>query len=128
MAISRFTSLAPLWLGLLLLGLAQGAAAEPPVGLTTPEGEHVVLQPQDGERALIVHFWTTWCSECAAELPILEAATAVISHTPRRHEKRLMSMRGAGSPLPFITLKDEIDEQDDEIRQLRAYIHQTPVA
>jgi CBS domain-containing protein len=25
-------------------------------------------------------------------------------------------------------LKDEIDEQDEEIRQLRAYIHQSPVA
>jgi thiol-disulfide isomerase/thioredoxin len=35
----------------------------------------VTLAP-DGGPALVVHFWASWCPECAEELPVLEAVAA----------------------------------------------------
>jgi len=52
-------------------------AAEEPVPLATLEGTPVALARREGEPALIVHFWATWCPSCVEELPFLaEAAKA----------------------------------------------------
>jgi thiol-disulfide isomerase/thioredoxin len=34
----------------------------------------VALALGAGERALVVHFWASWCPECEKELPVLEHA------------------------------------------------------
>ncbi len=44
-------------------------------------------------------------------------------HLPVVHDGRVIAMLSMRD-----LLKDEIDEQDEEIRHLRAYIHQSPVA
>ena len=43
--------------------------------LETLAGERVALAPAAG-RALVVHFWATWCPSCADELPALALARA----------------------------------------------------
>jgi thiol-disulfide isomerase/thioredoxin len=53
-----------------LLAFALGGASGP-LELETLEGESVALALRDGERALVVHFWATWCPECLDELPLL---------------------------------------------------------
>lgn len=55
----------------LALGLI---GADAPLHLETEEGQAVVLAPAAGERALLVHFWATWCPDCVEELPILAAS------------------------------------------------------
>jgi thiol-disulfide isomerase/thioredoxin len=64
------------WLGALLV-FAGGAAraGEPSLEARDPAGRRVTLAP-DGVPALIVHFWASWCPECAEELPGLEAVAA----------------------------------------------------
>jgi thiol-disulfide isomerase/thioredoxin len=57
-----------------LLVLATGAASEAPLEALGPGGERVELSLGAGSTALIVHFWASWCPECAEELPQLEAA------------------------------------------------------
>jgi thiol-disulfide isomerase/thioredoxin len=52
-----------------------GAAPPAPLELVTLAGERVSLAPSDG-RALVVHFWATWCPSCANELPELVRASA----------------------------------------------------
>ena len=61
--------------GLALLGLCVGAAPPAPLELETLEGEPVALAPAS-ERALVVHFWATWCPSCVDELPALAEARA----------------------------------------------------
>lgn len=34
-------------------------------------GDEVELTLRDGETALVVHLWASWCPECAHELPLL---------------------------------------------------------
>ncbi len=63
----------------LLLVLLAGlllAAAPSPIAVQSRSGEPVELALADGERALVVHFWATWCPECVVELPALERAVA----------------------------------------------------
>jgi thiol-disulfide isomerase/thioredoxin len=65
------------WLaGLLALAAHAAGAGEPPLEVRGAGGERVVLALDDGGVTLIVHFWASWCPECAAELPQLEAAAA----------------------------------------------------
>ena len=60
---------------LLALTLSTTTAwANPPLVAESPEGELEELALHPGERALIVHFWATWCSGCIVELPVLAAA------------------------------------------------------
>ena len=49
-------------------------AAQPRLEVTGPDGAAVQLALRDGEAALIVHFWASWCPECARELPALTRA------------------------------------------------------
>jgi len=51
-------------------------AAEPTLEVTGPDGASVQLVLRDGEAALIVHFWASWCPECAREFPALERVAA----------------------------------------------------
>ena len=56
-----------------LLAFALGGASGS-LELETLEGESVGLALREGERALVVHFWATWCPECVDELPLLARA------------------------------------------------------
>jgi peroxiredoxin len=47
-------------------------AGPPPLELADLDGARVKLARSEGERALIVHFWATWCPSCVVELPVLE--------------------------------------------------------
>lgn len=58
------------------LALASAAAAREPAALTTLAGERVELALAPGERALVVHFWATWCASCIEELPVVARAAA----------------------------------------------------
>jgi thiol-disulfide isomerase/thioredoxin len=61
-------------LACLVLALAPllGASAGEPLALEDARGAAVALAPEPGERALVAHFWATWCPECVKELPTLE--------------------------------------------------------
>ena len=63
---------------LLVLAFAsvRAYAAEPPLEVTGSDGAPVRLVLRDGEAALIVHFWASWCPECVRELPALERVAA----------------------------------------------------
>lgn len=52
------------------------AAVQLPLGHTWLHNEQheEVWSLREGERALVVHFWASWCPECEAELPGLERA------------------------------------------------------
>jgi thiol-disulfide isomerase/thioredoxin len=60
----------------LALASARAYAVEPPLGVTGSDGAAVRLVLRDGEAALIVHFWASWCPECVRELPALERVAA----------------------------------------------------
>jgi thiol-disulfide isomerase/thioredoxin len=57
-------------LALALPLLAGGSAGAPPSALDA-SGAAVALAPAAGERAVLAHFWATWCPECVDELPLL---------------------------------------------------------
>jgi len=46
-------------------------AEEPPLEVVDVDGAAVRLVLRDGEAALILHFWASWCPECVRELPTL---------------------------------------------------------
>jgi len=52
-----------------------GAAPPAPLEVEGPGGEGVALAPREG-RALVVHFWATWCPSCVEEIPELVRAAA----------------------------------------------------
>jgi len=56
------------------VALTGSAAAESRLHLETLSGEPEMLSLAQGERALVVHFWATWCRECVEELPVLAKA------------------------------------------------------
>jgi thiol-disulfide isomerase/thioredoxin len=49
-------------------------ADEPPLDFETLAGERVRLALDEGEGGLVVHFWASWCADCAVELPTLDRA------------------------------------------------------
>lgn len=71
------------WPLAVLLVLAAGAASEAPLEALGADGERVELSLGADGGALIVHFWASWCPECAEELPQLEAAAARCAATVR---------------------------------------------
>jgi thiol-disulfide isomerase/thioredoxin len=95
-------------LALLTLLLVMGGA---PAALQVENaaGERVTLTLADGERALVVHFWATWCPECKEELPGLERAArdcggavrvvAVNVGEPVEVARRFLERQGTTLPL-----------------------------
>ena len=61
-------------LSLALLAGALLGAAPGPLALVGPDGAPARLALEPGEKALVVHFWATWCPECKTELPVLGRA------------------------------------------------------
>lgn len=55
------------------LGLL-GAGPPPPIALRTLAGAEVRITHDPGEPDVVLHFWATWCPECAEELPSLGRA------------------------------------------------------
>jgi DNA helicase-2/ATP-dependent DNA helicase PcrA len=51
--------------------------------------------------------------------PILESANRVIRKNASRHEKALESARGAGEPVRFVRLKDEVGEAQFVVEEMR---------
>ncbi|MCA8960387.1 MAG: UvrD-helicase domain-containing protein [Planctomycetes bacterium] len=51
---------------------------------------------------------------------ILDAANAVIANNLRRHPKTMRSVRGAGSPIPYLTFEDEALEAEEVVNRVRA--------
>lgn len=49
-----------------------GASAPESIALRTPDGAPIEIAREPEEKALVVHFWASWCPECAEELPALE--------------------------------------------------------
>jgi thiol-disulfide isomerase/thioredoxin len=55
------------------LGLL-GAGPPQPIELRALEGAPVRITHGAGEPDVVLHFWATWCPECAEELPSLASA------------------------------------------------------
>src|SRR5262249_39077677 len=66
----------------LALALSLGLLGAGPAALEVegPGRESVALAPREG-RALVVHFWATWCPSCRDEAPGLSRAAAVCPGT-----------------------------------------------
>jgi thiol-disulfide isomerase/thioredoxin len=62
----------------LLIGAAAlallGAGPPQPIELRTLAGESARITRAAGEPDLVLHFWATWCADCAEELPSLASA------------------------------------------------------
>jgi len=58
---------------LLALVTLAANAGEAPLEALDADGERVELALDARGSALIVHFWASWCPECAEELPELES-------------------------------------------------------
>ena len=57
------------------------AAIAPDFSLTLPTGETVALSDYRG-KAVLLHFWATWCPPCRAELPELNKLAAELAKSP----------------------------------------------
>ena len=57
--------------------------------------------------------------------PILDAATAVVTHNDRRAKKTLIAEKGSGEPLGLIETRDELEEADAIISALEKEINLT---
>jgi thiol-disulfide isomerase/thioredoxin len=71
-------------LPLALAASALLAAAPGPLELVGRNGEPVRLALEPGERALVVHFWASWCADCKTELPALARAARACEGAPVR--------------------------------------------
>ena len=72
------------------LGLL-GAGPPPPIELRTLAGARVRITHGPGEPDVVLHFWATWCPECAEELPSLAPRGAGVRSRARaraRGERR----------------------------------------
>ncbi|HVP28069.1 MAG TPA: TlpA disulfide reductase family protein [Myxococcota bacterium] len=54
------------------------------ISLQAPDGAALVLAVGPDAPPLLLHFWATWCPDCAAELPRLDARLAACDGTPVR--------------------------------------------
>jgi thiol-disulfide isomerase/thioredoxin len=66
------------WWALLLALLAAPASSdEPAFTFLDASGQPVEIRPEPNSgRALVLHFWATWCPECAEDLAHLAEASA----------------------------------------------------
>jgi thiol-disulfide isomerase/thioredoxin len=64
----------PWGVGLAILLLA--AAPRAPLPLSTLEGAPLEVSLAPGERALVLHFWASWCPECVEEMPVIDRLAA----------------------------------------------------
>jgi thiol-disulfide isomerase/thioredoxin len=60
--------------------IAAGSVRAAPLPLTSLAGDPVLLDRKPDECALIVHFWATWCANCAEELPLLGRLAVELAH------------------------------------------------
>jgi len=70
----KAAALVVLALALPAVGHADGtnvAAPSAPLRLTSMDGAPVEVALAPDERALVLHFWATWCPDCIEELPAL---------------------------------------------------------
>ncbi len=56
-------------------------AAEPPLEFVTLEGKTEKLELREQDAALVVHFWATWCPDCAREWSHLARAAERCAET-----------------------------------------------
>ena len=49
-----------------------GASGPEVASLQTLDGDAVEVARAPDENALVLHFWASWCPDCAAELPALD--------------------------------------------------------
>ena len=57
------------------------ASTAPDFSLTLSTGETVRLSDYQG-KAVLLHFWATWCPPCRAELPELNKLAAELAKSP----------------------------------------------
>ena len=62
-------------LGLLALLAAPVSASEPALTFINARGETVEIRAEP-DRALLLHFWATWCPDCAQDLAYLDGAAS----------------------------------------------------
>ena len=67
----------------LLALLLVGAEGEPRLTLRNLDGGTTRLTRNEGDPPLVVHFWATWCTSCAEELPALSLAAAACGSAVR---------------------------------------------
>ncbi|HVN39902.1 MAG TPA: TlpA disulfide reductase family protein [Myxococcota bacterium] len=61
-----------------------GASAPEVASLETLDGDAIEVTRAPDENALVLHFWATWCPDCADELPALDrSARACEGHGVR---------------------------------------------
>ena len=58
--------------GIMCVILLVAATPHAPLSLTSLDGAPIEVDLAPGERALVLHFWATWCPECIEELPVLD--------------------------------------------------------
>jgi peroxiredoxin len=107
---------------LLVIGLLAGmlstlaTAGSPAPGSPAPDfqlkdlqGETVKLSDLRG-KALVIHFWATWCPHCLTEMPLLQKLDASLRHEgaqilainlgePRKQVERYARERGLSFPI-----------------------------
>jgi peroxiredoxin len=87
-----------------------GASAPEVASLSTFGGNAVEVARAPDENALVLHFWASWCPECADELPALDrSAQACANHgvrviavnvgDPADEARRFAEAHGVGLPI-----------------------------
>jgi thiol-disulfide isomerase/thioredoxin len=84
---------APFW-------LAGGGSG--PLPLASLEGEPVQIAPPAAGETVLLHFWASWCPECAVELPVLERVARACEGAP----VRIVMVNVAESPATIASFRE----------------------